>query len=123
MWKAPNRPRHEISQGYNDGFVKIYRETDAANPGYAPQVELTFKVGLPYHERVVGIRRYYDARQNQTRVERVIRVQDTGLVSNLDTAILEDGSRYRIDLVQHVEDVWPPSADLTLVSYQQGAAK
>ena len=120
MFKAPQRPEHKVSQDFNDGVVRIYTETDEAAPGYAPVTTLTFKVLLPYAERAVGIRRYYDAKQNQTRVERVIRVQDTGMVSNLDTAVTEDLSSYRIDLVQHVPDVWPPSVDLTLVTYEQG---
>ena len=119
-FKAPQRPAHKVSQDYNDGIVRIYSVQDVAAPGYAPVERADFKVLLPYAERVVGIRRYYEARQNQTRVERVLRVQDTGLVSNLDRAQTEDLVTYRVDLVQHVPDVWPPSVDLTLVRYEQG---
>lgn len=119
-FKTPQRPAHKVSQDYNDGIVRIYSVQDVAEPGYAPVERADFKVLLPYAERVVGIRRYYEARQNQTRVERVLRVQDTGLVSNLDKAQTEDLVTYRVDLVQHVPDVWPPSVDLTLVRYEQG---
>ena len=119
-FKAPQRPAHKVSQDYNDGIVRIYSVSDEAEPGYAPHEQLTFKVLLPYAERVVGIRRFYEAAQNQTRVERVLRVQATGLVSNLDQAMTEDLVTYRVDLVQHVPDVWPPSVDLTLVRYEQG---
>ena len=121
MFKAPQRPEHKVSQDFNDGVVRIYSVTDEAEPGYAPIPKAVFKVLLPYAERALGIRRYYEAKQNQTRVERVIRVQDTGMVSNLDHAITEDLAKYRIDLVQHVPDVWPPCVDLTLVRYEQGA--
>ena len=119
-FKAPQRPAHKVSQDFNDGIVRIYSVQDVAAPGYAPVERADFKVLLPYAERVVGIRRYYEARQNQTRVERVLRVQDTGLVSNLDQAMTEDLVTYRVDLVQHAPDVWPPSVDLTLVRYEQG---
>lgn len=122
-WTAPRRPAHKVSVSYNDGVVRIYKETDGAAPGYAPRVELTLRAQLPYEERRVGIQRYYAAAQNQSRVERVLRVPDSGLVSNLDTAETEDGQRYRVDLVQSVPDVYPASVDLTLVAYRQGAAE
>lgn len=121
-FQAPRRPAHKVSQPYNDGVVKIYRQTDTARPGYAPDVALTLRAQLPYDERRVGVQRYYSAAQNQTRVERVLRVPDSGLVSNLDTAETEDGQRYRVDLVQAVPDVYPACVDLTLVAYRQGAA-
>ena len=120
MWKAPNRPNHEITQPYNDGMVTIFAAKDVAKPGYAPQVELTKKVTLPYAEQRLGIQRYYDAMQNQIQVERVIRVQRAGQITNQDVAETEDGRRYRIDLVQSVDNVWPPSLDLTLAKYAQG---
>lgn len=120
-FRAPQRPEHKVSQDFNDGIVRIYSVEDEAEPGYAPVPKGTFKVLLPYAERALGIRRYYEARQNQTRVERVIRVQTTGLVSNLDLAVTEDLTPYRIDLVQFVPDVYPPCTDLTLVRYEQGA--
>lgn len=119
-FKAPQHPAHKVSQDFNDGIVRIYSVQDVAAPGYAPVERADFKALLPYAERVVGIRRFYEAKQNQTRVERVLRVQDTGLVSNLDQAQTEDLVTYRVDLVQHVPDVWPPSVDLTLVRYEQG---
>lgn len=122
-WTAPRRPNHKVSQGFNDGVVQIFTETDVAAPGYAPEISLTLRTSLSYEERRVGIQRYYEARQNQTKVERVLRVPDNGLVSNLDRAITEDGSVYRVDLVQHVPDVWPRCVDLTLVAYRQGAAE
>ena len=120
MWKAPGRPAHKVSQDYNDGFVQIYAVADEAEPGYAPRPRYSLRVGLPYAERRVGLQRYYEAKQAQTRVERLIRVPDCGLVSNLDHAITEDLKEYRIDLVQTVPDVYPPSLDLTLVAFRQG---
>lgn len=64
-WKAPDRPGFEISQAYNDGLVDIMTVTDTAAPGYAPVRTETVKHTLPFAERTVGVRRYYEA--NKTR--------------------------------------------------------
>lgn len=122
-WKAPGRPEHKITQSYNDGMLTVYTVSDEAAPGRQPVRRLAELVKLPYETRRVGIQRYYAAAQNQTKVQRVLRVPHSGTpVTNRCLADIEDGSRYRIDLVQFVPDVYPPSDDLTLVVYEQGGA-
>ena len=118
-WKAPNRPAHEISQAYNDGLVSIMTVTDTASPGYAPVRTITMKHVLPFAERTVGVRRYYEAKQNQINVSRVIRVAAATGITTQDEAVI-GSDRYRIDLVQTVSGAYPPSVDLTLVLYAQG---
>ena len=118
-WKAPYRPSNEVTQSYNDGVVTVYAVTDSAQPGYQPVEQLTEKIKLRYEEQRLGLQRYYDAMQNQIQVERVIRVPRAEQITSQDVAETEDGRRYRIDLVQTVDGVWPPSQDLTLVKYQQ----
>lgn len=122
MWKKPNRPAAQISQPYNSGIVNIFSVSDKAKPGYQPVPELKPKISLRYDERKMGIKRYYDAMQNQRHIERVIRVQDAGSITNQDVAITEDGRKYRIDWVQTIRDVYPPSVDLTLTAYEQEAS-
>lgn len=134
--KAPFRPRQEaqVTQCYNDGKVTIYDVRDDAVNGFLPNPTYQVKVTLAYQERKLGIRRYYDARQNQVRVERVIRVPKPSgefqpeddppeplRITSQDAARTEDGKLYRIDLVQSVPDVFPPSLDLTLAVYEQNA--
>lgn len=122
-WKSPGRPEHKITQSYNDGILTVYTVSDEAAPGRQPVRRLAELVKLPYETRRVGIQRYYAAAQNQTKVQRVLRVPHSGKpVTNRCLADTEDGSRYRIDLVQFVPDVYPPSDDLTLVVYEQGGA-
>lgn len=122
-WKAPHRPEHKVTQDYNDGMLTVYRVTDTAEPGLLPVEELTKVVQLPYAERKVGLYRYYQAAQNQTRAQRVLRVPKPPMeITNRDKAETEDGKIYRIDLVQTVPDVWPPSLDLTLADYTQGVS-
>ena len=118
-WTAPYRPANEVTQDYNDGIVTIYAVADSAQPGYQPKPTLTKKYTLRYDEQRVGIQRYYEAMQNQVQVERVMRVP-RAKITNQDIAETEDGVKYRIDLVQTVDLVYPPSLDLTLTRYEQG---
>lgn len=122
MWKAPGRPDHKISQSYNDGYVRVFSVSDQAAPGYQPIEKLTEKMLLRYEERRLGLRRYYDALQNQIKVERVVRVPHAGGVTSQDVVEDQWGVRYRVDLVQLVPDVYPLSDDLTLVKYEQRPA-
>lgn len=119
MWRAPNRPNNEISQSFNDGVLTVYEQSDAAKPGYQPKPTLTKKITLRYEERKLGIQRYYSAAQNQQRIERVVRVPRTDKVNAQDVAKTHDGKQYRIELVQLVPDVFPPSVDLTLSRIEQ----
>ncbi len=118
-WKAPYRPAGEITQPFEDGLVDIYTATDEAVPGYQPKPKLTHKVKLRYEERRLGIQRYYTGMQNQVNIQRVIRVPRSVPVSSQDVARTEDGTYYRIDLVQAALDVYPPSVDLTLAKVAQ----
>ena len=119
MWKAPDRPKGEITQTFNDGILTVYDLTDGAAPGYQPKPQLTQKITLRYEERRLGIQRYYAAAQSQQRIERVVRVHRTGKVSAQDVVMTEDGRQYRIEMVQIVPDVFPASVDLTLSRIEQ----
>lgn len=120
--KAPFRPKTDngITQNFNGGEITIYRAKDNAQPGYYPRISLSKKVKLRYEKRSLGIHRYYSGSQNRTEIKRVVRVPMHPNVTNQDVAQTEDGTYYRIDLVQDVVDVYPPSMDLTLAKYTQG---
>lgn len=128
--QLPFRPGNEISQSFNSGLASIYAVTDTAQPGYRPVETPTFTVKLPFENRKLGIQRYYEAKQNQVEIERVIRVPNPGPqypISNQDIVqlnewILEEGEspkQYRIELVQMAEGIYPPSLDLTLSQIEQ----
>lgn len=117
--KAPNRPSHEVSQPYPDGVVTVCRVEDVAKPGFQPVKRLAPKERLLYQERSLGLSRYYAGRQNQVEIQRVIRTPYRPGVSSQDVAVTQDGRQYRIDLVQRVQDVYPPSMDLTLAKVEQ----
>lgn len=118
MRKTPFRPTNEISQQYNDGVVKIYTVTDSAEPGRQVKEKLELKYTLAFEERALGINRLYLSRQNQAEVKRVIRVQRIN-ISSQDVAITHDGKQYRVDTVQAVQVVYPPSLDLSLRAAEQ----
>lgn len=114
-WKKPNRPNNEISKTYNDGIVTICEVEDKAEPGYKPNPEATPKIKLRYEEQRLGINRAFLGRQIQVEIDRVMRVPKANKSINpQDVAVTEDGRQYRIELVQTVSDVYPPSLDLTL---------
>lgn len=119
-WKAPYRPDNEVTQSYNDGVVTIYSVTDGAKPGYQPMPMLAEKITLRYAEQRLGIQRYYAALQNQVQVERVIRTARAGDITTQDIAVTEDGRKYAVYMVQSVQDVYPPSVDITLAKISQG---
>lgn len=118
-WKAPYRPKGEITQAYNDGVVTVYAVTAAGPPGGLPVEKPVKKAVLRYEERRLGLQRYYEGKQNQVDVERVLRTPRLRGVSSQDLAVTEDGQQYRIDLVQSTDGVYPPSMDLTLTRIVQ----
>ena len=119
MWRAPNRPNHEITESYNDGIVNIYSVQDGAAPGYRPVPVLVLVKRMRYQERYLGINRLYSGRQNQVDIQRIVRVQKVPGVSTQNVAITEDGKQYRVDSVQDVIGAYPPSLDLTLATVEQ----
>lgn len=119
MRRNPFRPGIEISQPFNSGVVSIYRVTDEGEPGYAPVPRLELRVRLHYEERKLGLIRFYSAKQDQVKVEKVLRVPRRPEISPQDVAVTQDGKQYRIELIQMAEGVYPPSLDLTLANIQQ----
>ncbi len=102
-------------QVFNDGIVTIYSVDNIAEKGNKPKEGLTKKVGpLRYQKRTVGMSRYWTAMQAQVRVDQVIRVPQISSISTQEVAIPIDGLQYKIVQIQHIEDVQPPSMDLSL---------
>lgn len=118
MHLKPNRAAHDVTQPFNSGIVQIYRVSDEATPGYRPRPVRVLVETLRYEERTLGLTRYYAAKEAQVEVQRVIRTPHRRGVSPQDIAVTEDGSAYRIDLIQGVSS-FPPSMDLTLTRYDQ----
>ena len=119
MWKAPNRPKNEITQAFNDGIVNFYTVENVANPGYAPVEKLNKKILLRYSEQRLGINRLYLAKQAMAEVQKVIRIPRAGNINPQDVAITEDGEQYIVETVQTVPDIFPPCLDVSLSVLKQ----
>jgi hypothetical protein len=102
------------TQSFNDGIVKIYTVSDIGIDGGMPTEALTRKRALRYHERTVGLTRFYTARQANVEVKYVLRCPRLRDVSAQDVAIPNYGKQYRIVQVQYPKDIGPPVMDLTL---------
>lgn len=123
MRQFPFRPSNEISQTYNSGVCTLYCQTDTAEPGRKPRPKLNRKAFFRYEEQRLGLTRYYQARQTDVEVSRVIRIPKgplNSLPTPQDVIRTEDGVFYRVDLVQTVPGIFPASLDLTLVRYERG---
>jgi hypothetical protein len=107
------------TQTFNDGVVGIYDLGNTASPGNMPVEGLTLKQTLRYHERTVGLARYYTALQANVKINYVLRCPRLRDVSAQDVAIPNDGKQYRITLIQYPEDIEPPVMDLTLEKLAQ----
>ena len=78
-----------------------------------------------YGERTVGMTRYYTARQNNDRVDRLIRILREGAWAEIgadDYCVLSDGYRYRIVQVQMVRDE-DAGADVLDISVERTGVK
>ena len=101
-------------QSFPDGVVSIYKVEDVSAPGDMPVDGLVLKQTLRYHERTVGITRFYAAMQNNVQVAFVLRCPQVRSVSTSDVAINRDGVQFEIKQVQYPEDIEPPVMDVTL---------
>ncbi len=119
MWKAPNRAKHEITQAFNDGLVRICTVENTAAPGYQPKAGLKTKINLRYANQRLGINRIYLSKQAMAEVVKVIRVPIAAGIDPQDIAVTEDGTQYRIESVQSVQEVYPPSCDISLSIIRQ----
>jgi len=105
-------------QSFPDGVVSVYKVTDLALPGDLPKEGLVLKQSLRYRERTVGMSRFYQALQNNIKVDFVIRCPEVrGLsekAADILVAVLIDGQQYQVMQIQYIEDSAPKSMDLSL---------
>lgn len=122
MRHLPWRPDNQISQTFNSGVCTVYSQRDTARAGYKPRPEMEPKAFLRFEEQRVGLNRFNEFKQRDIEVERVIRVPH-GPAAQIPTpkdVVSSDGQVfYRVELVQTVPGVFPPSLDLTLVRLVQ----
>ena len=115
MYRKPNRPAHDITQGFNSGIVKIYKTKNGAQPGHKAVEHLKNPpVTLRYDEQRTGVTRFYAAKQNNIQIDSVIRSPAVPGIDSQDVAVTEDGLQYRIEQIQTVDNIWPACVDISL---------
>jgi len=101
-------------QTFNDGILNIYSVGNIAEPGNMPKDGLTLKIGpLRFEERTVGMSRFWTAKQEQVKIDRLVRVPKHINVSTQDIAVI-NSEQYEIKQVQYPKDVEIPVMDLSL---------
>lgn len=112
--KLPFRPTNEISQVFVDGIATFYRVVQKPDFWTGQPAKKQCVASLRYSERRLGLSRYYSAKEANVIVERVIRVPKSVQIQPQDLVITEDGHKYVVDIVQTVQDVFPPCYDVSL---------
>lgn len=108
------------------GVVTLLREPDGKNNGNMPDGEPQEYYRAWYAERTVGMSRYYAAQQANTRIDKLIRIElpRDEIIKADDTALLDDGYKYRIAQAAYLfdEDAGEDVADLSLerIGYRDG---
>lgn len=106
------------------GIARFFHPAEQV-PGMAPSRDgVLFHRGW-YGERTVGLTRYYTARQNNDRVDRLIRILREGKWAEIgaeDYCVLSDGYRYRIVQVQLLRDE-EAGADVLDISVERTGEK
>ena len=95
---------------FKDGVCKIY--------GFDYEGLETVKyTSLGFDNKILGFKRYYEARANQIEINRVIKVPAVGGITNYDFVEIDEGLgivKYGVKLTQRMFETNPPSLDLTL---------
>lgn len=89
---------------FDDGIVRIYQLNNIAPNGEKPKYKLTLRSAFYFGFDVLGINRYYTALQAKVQLSHIINVPGWDVVSPTDIAVLEDGTQYRIPMIQPMLD-------------------
>lgn len=103
------------NQMFNDGLLSVYSLENTAAAGEMPSETPKLKVsGLRYENRTVGMSRFWQGKQLDVQIERLVRCPKISSVHALDVVKTEDGDQYNIVQVQYPTDIEPPCMDLSL---------
>ena len=89
---------------FDDGILKIYSLENTAEKGDKPKEQLVYKSSFYFGYDELGITRYYTALTNNQRIECVVNIELDPNVRVLDVVEFEDGSLFRIQLLQRKKE-------------------
>lgn len=104
-------------QTYQDGIlsikqIKLQDPVDVTKE--KTEVLQTLFEKLYYDERAVGMSRFYQGKQADVKVDRLLRCPRQKNITTTHLAVTEDGQQYYIRQIQYPPNVEPLSMDLTL---------
>ncbi len=106
---------------FNDGIAEIYSVSNAAEVGERPKDKLTLKRKVRFKIRIVGVKRFYEAMQNQIRIDKMILIPMFPEVTTQDAVRLtSDSVLYRAEQVQQRPDTLPPTTQISLSAMDSG---
>lgn len=89
---------------FDDGILKVYRPENTSDKGNMPNEVLVYKSSFHFSYDKLGIARYYNALKNNQRIESVVNIEFNVCVRVLDIVEMEDGSYFRIEMLQRDKD-------------------
>lgn len=102
-------------QTFNSGLLSIYGVTDISEPGERPEKGLyPLRLNIRYHERTVGIQRFWTGMSQDQKITMVCRVPKFKDVQSGDVVHIAGDKQYVIKQVQYIEDTQPQVMDLSL---------
>lgn len=106
-------------QTFNDGICSIFAKSNNSKPGNMPVTGLEKKADrVPFERRKVGIRRFYDAKQENVEIELLLRIPEAFHVSTQDICVVS-GVQYGIYQVQDVTNTMPKAKDISLKKLEE----
>ena len=97
---------------FNSGICGIYIMNDRNKLSLV-------KDSIPYHNRTIGVTRYYAAQTSKVKIGKLIRITKPLKELLVDCYISLDGQFYEIQQAQDIEDTLPKCLDLTLIKTKQ----
>lgn len=103
------------TQTFNDGVCGIYSVINIAPKGEKQEDGLKIKHNaIRYDRRTVGVTRFWTAKQDNTKIDQLIRIQLLNDVERHNVVMLADGKQYRIKQIQYPKEIVPSSMDISL---------
>lgn len=85
---------------YDDGILRICEQVKVSGNTVKPETRLRERTRHYFGYDVLGINRYYTALRANVKIDAVVNIPGWDVIDSRDIVVLEDGSQYRLALVQ-----------------------
>ena len=79
------REKKTTFETFNDGVCNIYKLADISLPGFKPVFKPKFYRAVPFHYKTIGVKRNYEAMQNQVRIDELISIMFSMILNRYST--------------------------------------